>query len=411
MPPTSGQPPKRALIVGGSLAGLFAANLLHRLGWDVQVFERAGRALAGRGTGIVTHPELFDVLQIAGVAVDHTIGVAVPSRVVLDRQGGVVVAQPLRQILTAWGRLYRLLRDALPPDVYRAGRALERVQQDSARVTAQFADGTHTSGDVLIAADGIRSSVRAQFAPEVTPLYAGYVAWRGLIEEAAISPASHAALFERFGFCLPPHEQMLGYPVAGAQNSVAPGERRYNFVWYRPADEQQVLPALLTDSNGRRHHMAIPPHLLRTDVIADMRRAAEAVLAPQFAEMVRLTAQPFLQPIYDLESARLAFGRVAIIGDAAFVARPHVGIGVTKAAGDALALARALTQHDDTIAALRAFEAQRLPYGRAIVAHARRLGAYMQAQVKSDYEREMAERYRSAEAVMRETAVAPAAAL
>ena len=124
--------------------------------------------------------------------------------------------------------------------------------------------------------------------------------------------------------------------------------------------------------------------------------------------MVEKTENLFFQPISDLESEQLAFGRVALLGDAAFVARPHCGMGVTKAAGDAQALVSALDGHADVHAALRAYERQRVTFGRLVVGHARALGAYMQAQLKTPEEQAMAERYRSVEAVMRETAVAPA---
>jgi 2-polyprenyl-6-methoxyphenol hydroxylase-like FAD-dependent oxidoreductase len=135
-----------------------------------------------------------------------------------------------------------------------------------------------------------------------------------------------------------------------------------------------------------------------------MRHDADTLLAPQFAELVRLTPQPFFQPIYDVESPRLVFGRVVLAGDAAFVARPHVGMGVTKAAGDAVALADALRAHDDVDVALKRYEAARLRLGTAVIARARHLGAYMQAQIKTASERQMAERYRTPAAVMRETA-------
>jgi 2-polyprenyl-6-methoxyphenol hydroxylase-like FAD-dependent oxidoreductase len=135
-----------------------------------------------------------------------------------------------------------------------------------------------------------------------------------------------------------------------------------------------------------------------------MRRDAERLLAPQFSEIARLTQQPFFQPIYDVESPRLAFGRIALAGDAAFVARPHVGMGVTKSAADALALTQALRQTTQVREALYQYESIRLGYGAAVIARARHLGAYMQAQLKTSAEREMAERYRSPEAVMRETA-------
>src|SRR5262249_26045958 len=155
---------------------------------------------------------------------------------------------------------------------------------------------------------------------DAVPLYAGYVAWRGLVAEQALSAQTHRDLFGTLSFCLPPGEQMLGYPVAGPDNDLRPGRRSYNLVWYRPAHEQDELPRLLTDRTGVPHSVSIPPPSIRPEVIDEMRAAAEALVAPQFREAVRLAAQPFLQPIYDLEAPRMAFGRVAILGDAAFVA-------------------------------------------------------------------------------------------
>lgn len=397
---------RQAIIIGGSLGGLLAANLLHRSGWAVEVYERVPGEMSGRGAGIVTHPELFAALERAGVSVDETIGIPVETRVTLGRSGEIVGEQPQPQTLTGWSRLYQLLKSALPAERYHTGRTLVALAQEKAGVTARFAEGDEVRGDLLVGADGFRSSVRGIFLPEVQPVYAGYIAWRGLVEESALSPATHAALFERFGFCLPEQEQMLGYPVAGAGDSVRPGHRRYNFVWYRPADEERELKRLLTDDVGRYHKDGIPPGLVSAAVLREVRDAADRVLTPQFAEIVRLTRQPFFQPIYDLESPRLAFGRVVLVGDAAFVARPHCGMGVTKAAGDAVALADALG--DPSAAAedaLRAYERERLRFGATVVAHARHLGAYMQAQIRTAEERAMAERYRTPAAVMRETAV------
>jgi 2-polyprenyl-6-methoxyphenol hydroxylase-like FAD-dependent oxidoreductase len=400
---------RRALIAGGSLGGLLAANMLHRTGWDVLVLERANATLSGRGAGIVTHPELFDCLEAAGLTIDDKIGVPVPGRVTLGRDGQVVQESTLPQILTAWGRLYHLLKAALPADLYRFGAGVRAFEQDDAGVAVTLTDGAQQYGDILIGADGIRSTVRQQLLPQIRPSYAGYVAWRGLTDEAVLSEATHRTIFERFAFCLPPGEQMLGYPVAGIGDNLAPGHRRFNFVWYRPADEQSQLPDLLTDEQGRRHDDGIPPQLIRADVQQAMLQAADEVLAPQFVEIVHRATQPLVQPIYDLDSPQLAFGRVALLGDAAFVARPHCGMGVTKAAADAKALTQALTQiPDDPVQALKAYDSQRQPIGRFLVGHARSLGAYMQAQILTPEERQMAERYRSAEAVMRETAVSPA---
>ncbi|HYZ24517.1 MAG TPA: FAD binding domain-containing protein [Rhodopila sp.] len=402
---------RRAVVIGGSMGGLFAALLLRRAGWRVDVFERIGDELAGRGAGIVTHEELFDVLRHAGIAAEPAaLGVAVPGRRVFDRTGRIAGELRLDQVLTSWGRLYALLRGALPSERYHHGKSLEHVEEGERGVVAHFADGTRAEGDLLVGADGLFSTVRRQFLPEVQPQYVGYVAWRGLVDEAELSDETRRTLCDWFAFSLPSGEQMLGYPVAGADDAVAPGRRRFNFVWYRPAAAGGELRELLTDLEGVQHELSIPPNRIRPAVMERMRADAERLLAPQFAEVVGRTQQPFIQAILDLETPSMALGqarRVAILGDAAFVARPHVGMGVTKAAADAAALATALEANpDDVPTALAAFERERQPYGTAVIRRARHLGAYMQAQLLTEEERAMAERHRSPEAVMAETAVA-----
>jgi 2-polyprenyl-6-methoxyphenol hydroxylase-like FAD-dependent oxidoreductase len=393
---------RRALIVGGSMSGLLAAAMLGRRGWQAEIFERVPGELADRGAGIVAQSGL--IAQLAALGFDpRDLGVEIAARKMLDGDGRVIAARECRQVLTAWERVYRLLRDALPGERYHRGLALQAFEQNSGGVVAHFNDGSTAQGDVLIGADGLRSTVRRQCLPAAAPLYAGYVAWRGLVPEGALPPAIHADLFEAMSFSLPPGEQFIGYPIAG-RDSVRTGQRRYNIVWYRPADEESELPALLTDEHGVTHAISIPPPLIRRDAIAAMRAAAERLLAPQFRAVVRLIEEPLLQPIYDLASQRLAFGRAAIIGDAAFVARPHVGAGVSKAADDAEALAEALDADADVEAALRRFEAVRLPVGERIIERARHLGAYLQATQNTE-EQNRGARHRIPEAVLAETAV------
>lgn len=403
------QTSKSVIVIGGSLGGLLAANMLHRAGWDVHVYERVAEALEGRGAGIVTHPELMTALAMAGVSIDDTIGISVQERVTLNLDGSVQRKQPLPQILTAWGRLYSVLKSAFPEHRYHNGKQLASFAQDEDGVTASFSDGSEARAALLVAADGVRSAVRSSLLPQARPMYAGYIAWRGLVEEAALSERTLQELFPYFAFGLPPQEQMIAYPVAGKNNSVKPGTRRFNFVWYRPAEESTTLKDMVTDSTGKVWSDGIPPPLIRASILAQARQAAREVLAPQFAEVVEKTESLFFQPIFDLESSQLSFGRVALLGDAAFVARPHCGMGVTKAGGDAVALVRALSGASSVASALQAYDQERRAFGKFIVGHARALGAYMQAQLLTAHEREMAERYRSTEAVMRETAVSPVA--
>ncbi len=388
--------PHRVAVIGGSMGGLFAAVALHRRGFDVHVYERNRAPLAGRGAGIVTHDRLLAALRTNGIAPGDNLGVAVEGRRVYAPDGSVLAEMPFPQLNTAWDRLLDLLRSALPDARYHLGCSLVSVTPSVDRVTARFADGREIEADFLIGADGIRSVVRAQVLPEAQPQYAGYVAWRGLVDESALSTSAHDALMHHFTFGLPTGEQVLAYPVAGANNAIAAGLRRCNLVWYRPADSADDLADLLTDETGKRHEGGIPPPLIRRQVLADMRQAARRLLAPAFADVMQLSPQPILQPIYDLETPRLVFGRVALIGDAAFVARPHVGAGVTKAAEDALALVEALDQTNDIEGPLARFEAARLEAGRRIVRRARDLGTAIGSGASGPY--------RSPETTMRETA-------
>lgn len=399
----AGSGARHALVIGGSMSGLLCGLWLRRAGWEVDIFERVDSELAGRGAGIVAQREFIARLEELGLPAD-SLGVRITTRKIIDAHGRVTCSICCPQVLTAWERVYRLLRDAFPADRYHRGRGLARLVQDAAKVTAVFSDGETISADLLVGADGIRSTVRLACAPNIVPLYAGYCAWRALLPEQAIPPATHRDLFEFMSFGLPPGEQFLGYPVAGPDNDLRPGHRRFNVVWYRPAEETTKLPWLLTDDSGTTHAISIPPPLIRREAIAEMRADAERLLAPQFRAIVRLIEEPILQPIYDLESERMAFGRVALVGDAAFVARPHVAAGVSKAADDAAALAQAVTAETDVPAALRRFEAARLAENHRIIERARHLGAYLQA-TRTQEEDARAGRHSTDAAVIAETAV------
>jgi 2-polyprenyl-6-methoxyphenol hydroxylase-like FAD-dependent oxidoreductase len=395
----------RILVVGGSLGGLMVANLLLRAGHDVWVLERSATSLQGRGAGIVTHAGLRQALVDAGVVVDDNLGVQVASRVVLAADGQTLCEWAHPQILTSWGRLYALLSDALPAAHQRLAAPVVAVAQDSHGVSAQLASGETLRADVLIAADGIRSSVRAQLLPQVQPHYAGYVAWRGVCDEALLSQHTLTTLFPHFGFGLPAGEQLIGYPVAGADHSIAPGRRRWNYVWYRPAAAGAELDALMTDADGRHHPHGITPQQVSWRHIAALREAARELLAPQFAEVIEKTALPFFQPIYDLTSPALAHGRIALLGDAAFVARPHVGMGVAKAAADAVALVQCISRAGATTQALLDYDAERRPAGDAVIDRARRLGAHLQAKSPAHHHTPHAQH---AQHVMQQTAIDPA---
>ena len=383
---------RRALVIGGSLGGLIAAHLLRSTGWDTAVFERNAEELASRGVGLGTHAQLIAILRHVGIVFDETMGIKVPKVVCLDRDGKVIAEQPTVRTMSGWARLYRALRDPLPPDKYRLGKSLKRVEQDGGGVTALFEDGTREHGNLLVGADGIRSTVRGQFLPTAQPQYAGYIAWRAVLDERDLPCEVSREIFEFYAFCLPEGEQLLAYPVPGRDNDTQVGRRGYNIVWYRPTDVRK-LADLSTDATGRQHAAGIPPPLIRSEVIARIKEDARALIAPQIAEIFVRT-RPFFQPIFDLESPQIVFDRVALLGDAAFVARPHVGAGTTKAAIDAASLTDAIAD-GDLETGLARYQRVQQPFGTEMVALGRQHGAYLGAWLKPEGERSTVERERS----------------
>jgi len=378
---------RRAVVIGGSMSGLFTAAFLRQVGWDVAVFERSPVELVGRGAGITTHPELIEALEKSGAGTCD-LGIEVKRRITIDRQGRVIGERALPQILTSWDRLQRLLRQTIDPAHYHLGHTFAHAEQSHNGVRVHFAEGRIEDADLLIGGDGIRSAVRAAVAPDVQPIYAGYYIWRGAPNEADLAPETLEDIFPHFVFFLPERQQVIGYPICGFDNDLRPGHRRYNFIWYRVGDAA-MLRRMCVDEQGRQHEFSVPPPLIRKDLVAQMRAEAEAIMPAVFADCLRNIAQPFFTPIYDFSSPRLVFGRVALVGDAASSARPHMGFGVAKAGGDAQALAAALGSHDDIDAALTHYNAVRQPIGERIMLHGRRLGTHLGVDLKTEEDRRM----------------------
>jgi 2-polyprenyl-6-methoxyphenol hydroxylase-like FAD-dependent oxidoreductase len=390
MPGSSSSPrrhKRRAVIIGGSMSGLFSAAFLRQIGWDVDVYERSRVELVGRGAGITGHPELLDALEASGAGTKD-LGVEVPKRIAIDREGRITDERPLRQILTSWDRLQQILRGTIDPAHYHLGHDFERVDQDERGVRVQFAGGKIEHADILVGGDGIRSSVRGQVAPQVQPIYAGYYIWRGAPNEADLAPETLRSIYPLFTFYLPPQQEVITYPIAGFDNDLRPGHRRFNFIWYRVADAA-LMREMCVDENGVQHEYSVPPPLVRKDLIAQMHEDARDIMPPALLDALMKIKQPFVTPIYDFTSPAIVHGRVAMVGDAAANARPQMGFGMAKAGGDAQALASSLRDHDDIDTALKAYNAERQPLGNIIVNHGRKLGTHLGVNLKTEEDHRM----------------------
>ncbi|WP_175885384.1 FAD binding domain-containing protein [Burkholderia sp. BCC0044] len=332
---------RKAIIAGGSVGGLFAATALRAAGWDVRVFEQSPHALDSRGGGIVLQPPIERAFAFGGVTLPGDSGVDSIDRIYVDAQDRIVQRFTMPQTQTGWNVIYTALKRALPADIIHAGDAFERFEQDGERIVAHFASGRAETADLLIGADGGRSTVRAQLLPDVRPTYAGYVAWRGLVDERALPEQVLLLLRERFTFQQGDRHLFLTYLVPGADGATEPGKRRVNWVWYRRLASDR-LPSLFLARDGTQRDGSLPPGAMRDDNRAELVDAADRMLAPTLAALVDASPAPFAQAMVDLAAARMAFGRVVLLGDAACIVRPHTAAGVAKAADDAVGLAEAL---------------------------------------------------------------------
>ena len=364
----------RAAIIGGSLGGLTAALLLRDLGVQVDVYERSPSALVQRGAGIGFLPDAARYLvERAGVPLDR-ISVATSHIRHLDRRGERIYNAAHRYRFSSWNTVYRGLLALIDPSRYHLGHEMTGWTEGDEVLEAHFADRSSQRVDLLVCADGVGSIARARLLPELRPAYSGYVAWRGKVPEASLDQATRAVFDDAITYYVYANSHVLVYPIPGPDGSIVPGERLINFVWYRNYLEGSDLDELLTDPAGQRRDTSLPPGAVREPHVAELRAVASSRLPEPIARVVCSTAQPFLQVIYDIDVPRMAFGRVCLIGDAAFVVRPHAAAGTAKAAADAWALADALGHCGGVVAALVDWEPGQLALGRQLIERTRRIG-------------------------------------
>jgi 2,6-dihydroxypyridine 3-monooxygenase len=373
----------RVAVLGGSLIGFTTGLVLRDLGCEVDVYERSRVPLEGRGVGIVLHPmtvrylldnRLLDLSAVSTSAAFH--------RYLAD-DGSVLTEDARRHHFTGYNTLYGTLMRAFGRERYHLASEATSITQTDDRVELAFDSGQTATADLLVGADGVSSFTRRAMLPDVQPRYGGYVAWRGVVDEKDLTPATFAALDDSLTYWFRPGTHALTYPIPNYDGAVEPGRRLMNLVWYRNVPEGEPLADLLTDRSGKRRDVSLPPGAVRDEHLAELREAA-ASLPPPLAEVALKTAEPFLQVMIDVEVPRMAFGRVCLVGDAAFSVRPHAAAATAKGADDVWALADALRRSDgDVPEALRRWEPAQLELGRALLARTRDLGEG--AQFRGDW--------------------------
>ena len=354
----------RVVVVGGSLGGLCASLALRCVNCDVEVFEKSPREMKERGAALVVQMELLRFLEEHGIATKEAVSVPSQKRQYLARDGSVIWQEASYQLMTSWDTVYRQLRDAFPDEHYHHGSKLTGFEQNETQVTARFENGREERCNLLVGADGANSTCRRQLLPEVTPEYAGYVAWRGLVNEAEVAPSVAELFANKFTFFQAPNTHILCYLIPGSAGELDKGKRRLNWVWYWNVPEGEPLRELLTDKTGLFRDYSVPQGTIREDLVQCQMAIAAQILPEVFQHLFAATKEPFIQPIYDLSVPRMVFGRVCLIGDAAFVPRPHTAASTSKAATNAIELAKWVgASKGDVVAALKKWEPAQLELG------------------------------------------------
>ncbi len=365
----------KVAVMGGSIGGLTAALVLRDLGCCVEVFERSGGALESRGAGIGMHPMTVRYFRESDALDAARVEIELPWLRFLDAAGDTVYEEVMNYRFSSWSTIYRGLLGCFDPARYHLGCEVVGIDQDHSGVSLTFAGGARHRADLLVCADGIASTARAGLQPSARPRYAGYVAWRATLPESELSPGAAAALGSALTYCVLPDGHVLTYPIPGPDGELEPGRRLANLVWYHNYAQRRELEELLTGHDGTRHDLSVPPGMVGAHHVEWARAFARAHMAPPIAEILDKCAQPFVQVIYDIDIARMAFGRICLIGDAAFAVRPHAAAGTAKACADAWSLRDALREASgDPVAALRIWEPGQLRLGRALLARTREMG-------------------------------------
>ncbi len=364
----------RVAVIGGSYAGLCTGLALRCVGADVHVYERTVQNNR-IGGGIVVQPDFADYLEAFGYARPENIATPTVGRKFLNLDGSVAQYSPDATFFTAWDTVLRSLRDAFEPERLHNDHRLESFEADDEGALLSFADGTSAEADLLIGADGIGSVVRRQLEPQVTPEYAGYVGFRGLVPESELSPEQVGLFENHFVLYAYPHSHILSYFIPGEHGERQPGSRRFNWVWY-VSQSAEELRSILTDREGVEHRSSLGPGEMADEWINSVKKRGEELLPPLVANAVAQTSSPFVQAIFDLEVPRMVYGRSLLLGDAAFLVRPHTAAGASKAAADAVALAHALRDKGRiTAETLEKWELERMSATHRIINHGKMIAS------------------------------------
>ncbi|MFF2246079.1 FAD-dependent monooxygenase [Arthrobacter sp. NPDC058130] len=369
---------KRALVLGGSVGGLTAGLLLREQGFDVTIFERTSTELGNRGGGIVLQPDTLRWFRERSNISPEEVSTSTQFLRYLGEGNRILFEEKAEWHYSSWSVMYNSLLADFGRESYVLGEYAVGFDQDADGVDVRFVSGRTERADLVVFADGITSVGRKRLYPEAGLSYSGYIGWRGTVLESDVPTETAELLGSSLTYSVGPSTHICMYPIPGPDNGFEVGKRLLNYVWYRNVAEGRELDEILTDKRGFVGSVSVHPGQVQDRYVTEMKTAAKELLAPAAAELVNLTAEPYIQPVLDVRTPRMVEGRVALIGDAAFAARPHAAAAAAKAAADAWALAEALGENEGITEALAKWEPGRLRLGNNLIDRVTSMGARSQ---------------------------------
>ncbi|KAH7524720.1 uncharacterized protein LOC107421255 [Ziziphus jujuba] len=374
----------KAIIVGGSIAGVSCAHTLILAGWDVVVLEKSYAAPTGSPTGAglgldpLAQRLIRSWLKQPQLLHNATLPLTIDQNQATD--GETKVSWKLTRDeqfnfrAAHWADLHGLLYNALPPNIFQWGHHFLSfcIESDrkSVKVKAKVIQTNETKeivGDLLIAADGCLSSIRRTFLPDVKLRYSGYCAWRGVLD---FSRSENSETIKGIRKAYPELGNGLYFDLGSRTHSVIYElpNKRLNWIWYINQPEPQL--------KGNSVTMKVSD-----DMIEKMHQEAENVWVPELVTIIKQTKEPFLNVIYDSDPLdQLVWDNVVLIGDAAHPTTPHGLRSTNMSLLDAAVLGTCLEKWgpENLHSALQEYQSIRLPVVSQQVLHSRRVGRIKQ---------------------------------
>ncbi|CAK7353534.1 unnamed protein product [Dovyalis caffra] len=388
----------KAIIVGGSIAGLSCAHALISAGWDVLVLEKSSAPPKGSptGAGVGLDNQTLQIIESWLPKPQLLQEITLP--LTIDQNQTKVGGGKGSRILTRdenfnfraahWADLHGLLYDALPPEIFFWGHKYLSfcISEDKATVNVkakvlQTEESIEINGDLLVAADGCLSSIRKTFLPDLKLRFAAvktgdycYCAWRGVLEFSGNESSETISCIRK---AYPDLGKCLYFDLSAKAHSVfyeLIGER-LNWIWYVHQPEPDL----------KRNSVTVK---VSSDMIKNMHQEAEKVCVPELAKAVKDTKEPFMNVIYDCDPLEHIFWyNVVLIGDAAHPTTPHCVRSTNMSILDAAVLGKCIKKWgaENLASALKEYQNIRLPVTSKQVLHSRRVGRIKQGLALPDH--------------------------